>query len=630
MKHLSYEFPCEAGQRWEVRPISFRTFFNECKIVSIPLFQRKYCWTEDQIKCWFYDLTNPHPRFTSGRGHSVGKIMFKRNKVVTSTAPDSPADSVSDGITSDCADLASEELICIDGQQRITTTLLSLAALRDNVMTFVAENLVVTSSESLSPQQVYASNRLKNLVHDVDAVLFSNTELLTSWTSNVVTELASTAINTAATAADVTPIELFDSNGAPALNLESHLPVGNSLMFSRLMPSYLDRVPFFEILLVNKLNAMLKERLAPSLASSSTPSIAVRAATTHSVQYKVKSQFDRLIATDSSRMNSLKEKADRFIVLFNKILDHFQFVYMEFLNDDILLPQLFLWLQEKSIFSMGALLYNPTPGIKFRAVDLVRNLVMSELIGSECISSAECIYRENWIQPLEQHFALKGSAAMDLFLEAFGEYVTQCLRALKRSGNSNLLATLQEETSSAAPTATTAVDETAASHGCLASCLPGPVGAQAQLRNKASPQYGESEDDEEDSSHRREAGAGASPSIRRPTVQFDVTNPPPHFLHYYSALPSSFEQTLNDIIVKFGKAFNAQENKGVFLYARLYSLYENLRRHFDEVKASPDKSTAGTTEGFQSDRSKQSGYLAAKLLLRDLALFREQHYQPCL
>ena len=38
--------------------------------------------------------------------------------------------------------------------------------------------------------------------------------------------------------------------------------------------------------------------------------------------------------------------------------------------------QVFLWLQEKSLFGQGSLLHNPSPGVDFSGADLIRNLIL--------------------------------------------------------------------------------------------------------------------------------------------------------------------------------------------------------------------------------------------------------------
>ena len=98
------------------------------------------------------------------------------------------------------------------------------------------------------------------------------------------------------------------------------------------------------------------------------------------------------------------------------MLDHFYIMYMECQND-INLPQLFLWLQEKSLFSMGALLYNPTPGVKFSSCDLIRNLLLST-ITKLSQQDQEAFYSKYWI-PLEKNF--DQSNAFDLFIAEFLE-----------------------------------------------------------------------------------------------------------------------------------------------------------------------------------------------------------------
>jgi len=98
MTQLQYNWPGQTGNgnHLDVRPTSFFDLLSRNKIV-IPLFQRRYCWTQAQIFQWWQDVSK-------GVGqHSTHKPMFKRSDDV---------------------------LICIDGQQRLTTTILLLMALR--------------------------------------------------------------------------------------------------------------------------------------------------------------------------------------------------------------------------------------------------------------------------------------------------------------------------------------------------------------------------------------------------------------------------------------------------------------------------------------------------------------------
>ena len=69
---------------------------------------------------------------------------------------------------------------------------------------------------------------------------------------------------------------------------------------------------------------------------------------------------------------------------------------------EINFPQVFLWMQEKSLLSMGALLQNDNPGIPFSAGDLARNLLLSEIVmgGEWNPTDQERVYNEEWILPL--------------------------------------------------------------------------------------------------------------------------------------------------------------------------------------------------------------------------------------
>ena len=59
--------------------------------------------------------------------------------------------------------------------------------------------------------------------------------------------------------------------------------------------------------------------------------------------------------------------------------------------NEVNLSQVYLWLQEKSLFSMGALLYNPSPGEALSAGDMGNNHVLSVLkitsLNLECLAT---------------------------------------------------------------------------------------------------------------------------------------------------------------------------------------------------------------------------------------------------
>lgn len=99
----------DAKQR--VRPRTFRQLMTEDAVqIVIPLFQRKYCWDEAQGSKWFRDLTAV-PKKNGWQGaHNTGKAIFKPLHATDNQPP---------------------VLICVDGQQRITTTSVLLIAILD-------------------------------------------------------------------------------------------------------------------------------------------------------------------------------------------------------------------------------------------------------------------------------------------------------------------------------------------------------------------------------------------------------------------------------------------------------------------------------------------------------------------
>jgi hypothetical protein len=59
---------------------------------------------------------------------------------------------------------------------------------------------------------------------------------------------------------------------------------------------------------------------------------------------------------------------------------------------DVDLAQAFQWLQEKTLFAAGAILWNPAPGIEFSACDLVRNALISSFL-HKSLAEQESAYK---------------------------------------------------------------------------------------------------------------------------------------------------------------------------------------------------------------------------------------------
>eukprot|EP00768_Dysnectes_brevis_P005343 gnl/Dysnectes_brevis/3824_a4925_784.p1 GENE.gnl/Dysnectes_brevis/3824_a4925_784~~gnl/Dysnectes_brevis/3824_a4925_784.p1 ORF type:complete len:464 (+),score=86.70 gnl/Dysnectes_brevis/3824_a4925_784:174-1565(+) len=82
--------------------------------IDVPLFQRLFCWPEKLLEILLADLMNPTLK-DNINGHNIGKIILC-------------SDNTMRGVGEDCP----EHMICIDGQQRLTTATLLLVSLRDH------------------------------------------------------------------------------------------------------------------------------------------------------------------------------------------------------------------------------------------------------------------------------------------------------------------------------------------------------------------------------------------------------------------------------------------------------------------------------------------------------------------
>ena len=257
-------------------------------------------------------------------------------------------------------------LVCIDGQQRTTTTSLFLAALRDAAL-----------------EQVRAGDPTPSaLVEEVDLLLFRDPPRVYAWADEH---------------AQARGEQIHDG---------SDQPFGVPL----LLPSFEDRVPFFEAITKGILEeAYLKAGKAQQAAGTE------EAASKSSLQSRAKGFFDKQLRRSLRRHRTHKAQRELLAALARTALDIMAITFCEILNE-IDLPQVFLWFQEKSLFSMGALLHNPAPGLPFRAADLLRNLVLAPSMRLP-MEEQERLYREAWLQPFER--ANGGSSKLDPILEAF-------------------------------------------------------------------------------------------------------------------------------------------------------------------------------------------------------------------
>ena len=146
----------------------------------------------------------------------------------------------------------------------------------------------------------------------------------------------------------------------------SLLRIKTSVKSTRLLPSYLDRESFNQIMVNEK-------------AHDQT-----------SFQARAFEFFTK-------RASNLD--ADQCLEYLNNSLQKMSMTLV-LIQNDINMPQVFLWLQEKGLFSMGSLLHNPSPGEDLLAQDLIRNLIMA-CVANWDIETQEKFHMENWLKPIE-------------------------------------------------------------------------------------------------------------------------------------------------------------------------------------------------------------------------------------
>ena len=87
-----------------------------------------------------------------------------------------------------------------------------------------------------------------------------------------------------------------------------------------------------------------------------------------------------------------------------------------------LTPQVFLWLQEKSLLGEAALVFNPAPGLFFTGVDMIRNLILAPVIDLS-MEQQEEFHKTLWLDPVESFFPGQENSAE--FNKTLNEFVTE-------------------------------------------------------------------------------------------------------------------------------------------------------------------------------------------------------------
>lgn len=173
LQHMSYGCPglTGAGSQMDIKPMNFHDLLQSlapsCERILIPLLQRTYCWTDTQINQWWKDATgvtrSSQSNYGDMYGHRTGKCIFKSNRIGSGET---------------------FELICIDGQQRITTQLLLITAIRD-----AALKICRLSGKLQKEDCDIVQSDLVVLIDGLEKLLFPNPDAMKQWISGQVTSI---------------------------------------------------------------------------------------------------------------------------------------------------------------------------------------------------------------------------------------------------------------------------------------------------------------------------------------------------------------------------------------------------------------------------------------------------------
>ena len=207
-------------------------------------------------------------RSSEANTHSVGKVVFRRDPHSTSARP---------------------PLLCIDGQQRCTTNQLLLAAIRDAALLLLRINPAHAAGIQL--------------VEYINTLLYVDVQAAHEWTQAKCSEAGSA---------------------------KPFLVPGERLAFARLIPSWTDRLDFFEMIMSGTTNQMLwTTGVAERTITEQTQS---------SHQGQAKTGFDQSILSMLSSCKSVDAQVKALNAVTTQACLGMKLMYIEILNE-INLPQ---------------------------------------------------------------------------------------------------------------------------------------------------------------------------------------------------------------------------------------------------------------------------------------------------
>ena len=355
--------------------------------VVIPVFQRTYCWSDEQVLGWWRDaaMRGGHSAMRVKGGHATGRCLFRRAREGRPEAG-TDADAVADANETDDDDQDASPLLCLDGQQRCTTTLLAVAAIRDAALTLLAEDGEnETETEPLTSTEKETAARV---VERAERTLYADAAGARRWIRDRAAETSSAAADDGA---------LYPEGARP--------PFATTLL-----PSFVDRAAFLRCVVGGALarargTTPSSPPAAEKSSSSSRSFSSSRLSSTPMCRAKA-----TLDAAASSLLTPRAAAAARLAGALDAMLEETRLTYVEIQGDDVDLAQAFQWLQEKTLFAAGAVLWNPAPGVHLAGSDLIRNALLAVTL-RRSLREQESAYRDAWLDPLERRVERRDEVA---------------------------------------------------------------------------------------------------------------------------------------------------------------------------------------------------------------------------
>ena len=339
-------------------PMVFGEFARLAPRLFVPLFQRRYCWTsKDWLRLW-RDIASPH-----GFGpHFVGRVVVCHEQGV---------------------------MVIVDGQQRCTTMMLLLTALRD-----AARELAVAADGML----------------DVDTAATSATA------SKAANALAQRLQKVLTTRKPLVPKVGAEANRASSLGTHAGLEGLGDAWRVRMIPSREDRLPFCSLVLGAPFDQETggARKMADCHSTFRHEIEQALAAATRDV-FEV--QLPPAVAAGQANAVAMQRLAQSMGVLerlAHNALEKISVIVFE-LQDGVAIQNMYDMLAQREAAIHASNFFPNIGGRKMSPADLVRNLLLNHIAEEEERSAAY----DNFWRPIERSNGDGDAQRLEAFLESF-------------------------------------------------------------------------------------------------------------------------------------------------------------------------------------------------------------------